>query len=89
VWAKTGALCFCLLMLALFQGGCSETKLVRQVETVRVLPPAGLLLAPEPPLWNGTSNGDLLDYTVKLEAALLECLTRFKALREWAGGANE
>lgn len=44
--------------------------------------PAYLLEVPEKPLFEGSTNADLLEYVLRLEQALEECSARLLCLRK-------
>ncbi|WP_368506376.1 Rz1-like lysis system protein LysC [uncultured Desulfovibrio sp.] len=76
---RLGLTLLCLTPLC----GCSTTAPPR-IEVVRQAPPAALLApVPEPvPPANGAANGDLLAYTLELQAALHDANADKSALTE-------
>lgn len=83
--AATGWICLCLLMFS----GCSGAKIVRQVDTVKLTPPALLMRETATPALHGNTNRDLLNFVLELRAALREANADKAALREWASEAKE
>lgn len=79
-----GPLCLCLLWLA----GCSQAapQVVVQTEILRLSPPPALMEICPKPVWDGTTNGDLLMYALNLENALDGCNAKLEALRRWVEG---
>ena len=53
-----------LLCLALILCSCASAP--AQVKTVKILIPVELTLERYPPVWSGTTNADLFDYTMDL-----------------------
>jgi hypothetical protein len=78
-----------VLCLLLCLGGCSAGReLVPAPLVIRERPPA-LLLKPVPaPRWRGRTNRDLLEYALRLEAALGEANARLAALQSWAADGS-
>ncbi|WP_012612786.1 Rz1-like lysis system protein LysC [Nitratidesulfovibrio vulgaris] len=71
-------------------GACSANRreVVAVPETVRLTPPATLMQetpTPDPPVWDGATNGDLLDYAQDSRAALGRCNADKAGMRKWAG----
>lgn len=84
-WAGIGWICLCLMTCS----GCSAVKIVRQVETLKLAPPAPLLRETATPVLRGNTNRDLLNFALELRAALREANADKAALREWARKAAE
>lgn len=78
-----GSLSLCLLWLA----GCSQAapQVVVQTEILRLSPPPALMEICPKPVWDGTTNGDLLMYALELQNALDGCNAKLEAQRKWAG----
>jgi hypothetical protein len=57
-------------------------------QIVRVAPPAALMQATPRPVFNGTTNGDLLDYAGHLERSVDACNADKASLRDWARGGE-
>ena len=74
-----GLALLCLLMLP----GCSQPRVVTQVQTVKLIPPEVLLLETPEPRLAGNTNAALLDYALELRAALRAANTDKAALRAW------
>lgn len=67
-----------------FLGGCAPEPIVREVEVPHVVaPPAALCEATVEPPREYTTNRELLDWALDLQAALRECNTDKAQLRAW------
>lgn len=71
-----------LLCLAFFFSACSKSYPVYETEIVRVTPPAVLLEPLDLPSFAGTTNEDLLLYTLTLEQNLHLCNARLEAIKK-------
>ncbi len=75
-------LCLCLIPLA----GCGAGT---PPITVRLRPPAALLLNTPEPVMAGNSNGALLEYALDLRTALRTANADKTALRQWAAAPED
>lgn len=58
----------------------------RQIETVRLTPPAQLMAACPEPAPGGSTLGYLaLQYTLELRRALRDCNSQLDGIRRWSG----
>ena len=71
---RSGMLLLCLTMLP----ACSK-----EVQVVRIGPPAALTTAVVIPDWEGRTNGDLLRWAIKLRRCADKANIQLKAIREW------
>ena len=78
-----------IILLAVVLAGCSTTRTVTQVETVKISPPAILIAETSEPLLRGGTNGDLLNWALELLSSLRRCNADKAALREWASAEAE
>ena len=78
IWLPGWAL-LCLLTFA----GCSNPQVITRTVTIKLKPPAVLLLPTPEPQLQGADNAALLDLLLDLRAALRSCNADKAGLREW------
>jgi len=59
-------------------------KTITRTELVKQYPPAIYLEACPRPEYQGNTNGELLEFIVKLDAALKQCNQDKQSLRDWS-----
>jgi len=55
----------------------------------RVMPPDALMQPTPRPVFNGTTNGDMLEHAMDLRHAVDACNADKAALRDWARGTSD
>ncbi|MDR2893005.1 MAG: hypothetical protein LBV80_07975 [Deltaproteobacteria bacterium] len=68
--------------------GCSDTRTVTQIKTVKLTPPAVLLRETPEPVFSGEkTNGALLNHLRDWESALEEANATIRAIGKWVGNS--
>ncbi|WP_164561824.1 Rz1-like lysis system protein LysC [Nitratidesulfovibrio vulgaris] len=81
----SGLLPLCLTLCAGCSGNVRHVPVpVREVAT----PPPALMAHTPRPVWNGTTNADLLDFAQEAVTALDRCNADKEAMRTWATEAT-
>lgn len=75
------------LLFLLLLSGCSTTQAV--VETVPIPPAEAAVKAEKPPVFNGKTVGDLVDYNLDLLSAYNKLSIRHDALVDWINNYNK
>lgn len=75
------------LLFLLLLSGCSTTQAV--VETTPIPPSEAAVRAEKPPVFNGKTVGDLVDYNLDLLSAYNKLSIRHDALVDWINNYNK
>lgn len=73
-----------ILCALLAPSACAKSCPVYETELIRIKPPLSLLEPVSVPLFSGTTNEDLLLYTLTLEQNLSLCNARLNAIKKSA-----
>ncbi len=82
---RPGAVMLCLVMCS----ACCRTEYVRQVETVKVIPPAMLMQTVEAPVLQGGTNRDVVTWAIRLQEALATANANLNGIRAWCDGERD
>ena len=80
-------LIFFAIISPLLLSGCSTTQAV--VELAPIPPAEGVIKAEKPPVFNGKTVGDLVDYNLDLLASYNKLSIRHNALVDWINNYNK
>jgi hypothetical protein len=66
-----------------------EIKIVTQIVERHEVPPAEWLTPPQKPIRDYKTNGDLFEYSVKLESSFDKLAINLKKIEEWVAAVKE
>ena len=69
--------------------GCSKPQLQPKIHTIRITPPAALLVQREIPRWQGGTNSELVAYIMVLRETLDKLNMDKKTLQRWSKEITE
>ena len=77
------------LLFLLMSSGCSTTQPQPVIEATPIPPAEAAVMAEKPPVFNGKTVGDLVDYNLDLLTSYNKLSIRHNALVEWINSYNK